>query len=65
MRKSQCFLLIMLSALLSGCATVHQTAKDAGYPVGQGMRAVGGITEGAAEGYQYDSTSNTNNPYGR
>ncbi|MCD6135015.1 MAG: hypothetical protein J7J25_05870 [Candidatus Omnitrophica bacterium] len=53
-----CFL--WLFAFL-GCETVHQTTQKAGEYVGKGTKALGGITEGAAEGY----SDKEENPYNR
>jgi len=53
---------ILALFFLLGCETVHKGAQAVGEPVGQGAKAVGGITEGAAEGY---SDKQTENPYNR
>ena len=49
------FLIIFLSSiLLTGCETVHQGAKEVGRPIGSTMKTMGGVTEGANEGYADD-----------
>ena len=52
-------LAVMLAFL--GCETVHQTTKKGGEYIGKGTKALGGITEGAAEGY----SDKEENPYNR
>jgi len=54
--------IILALFFLLGCETVHKGAQAVGEPIGQGAKAVGGITEGAAEGY---SDKQTENPYNR
>ena len=44
------------------CEPVHKAAQEVGKPVGAATKAVGGVTEGAAEGY---SDKQTENPYNR
>ena len=67
--KIICKLLMVIFAVsFLGCETVHDTTKGAGTYIGKGADAIGGITEGAAEGYSgtgTDSTSSEDNPYGR
>lgn len=46
----------------SGCETVHRGAQEVGKPIGETFKAVGGVTEGAAEGYADEETAN---PYNR
>ncbi len=60
------FLLLVLILLISavGCETVHKTTKKGGEYVGKGTAALGGVTEGAAEGYKGKETSEEN-PFGR
>ena len=48
--------------VLSGCETVHQGAKEVGKPIGATMKTVGGVSEGAIEGY---SDKPESNPYNR
>lgn len=61
------FLAIFLSvgiACAAGCETVKKGATATGKVVGEGADVVGGVTEGAAEGYKGED-STANNPYGR
>lgn len=53
---------IFFGILCAGCETVHQGAQEVGKPVGATMKTVGGVTEGAVEGY---TGSQTDNPYNR
>jgi hypothetical protein len=53
---------MIASFLLMACETVHKGAQAVGKPVGEASKAVGGVTEGAAEGY---SDKQTENPYNR
>jgi Sec-independent protein translocase protein TatA len=55
-------IIIFIIFLLIGCETVHKGAQEVGKPIGQATKAVGGVTEGAAEGY---SNKQTENPYNR
>ena len=55
-----CLLFIIL-----GCETIHQTTKQAGTYVGKGMKAAGGVSEGAVGGYMDGTTNKEENPYGR
>ncbi|MDP2653082.1 MAG: hypothetical protein Q8Q08_03515 [Candidatus Omnitrophota bacterium] len=61
-------LLIVLSLVATmgvmGCETVKEGTTAAGTAVGKGADAVGGVTEGAAEGYKGKDVT-ANNPYGR
>ncbi len=54
--------IILVLFFLVGCETVHKSTQAAGEPIGQGAKAVGGLTEGAAAGY---SDKQTENPYSR
>ncbi|MCK4810469.1 MAG: hypothetical protein KAS99_06030 [Candidatus Omnitrophica bacterium] len=54
--------MFLFSFFLSGCETVRSGAQEIGRPVGAVNKAVGGITEGAAEGY---GEENVDNPYNR
>ncbi|MBD3264021.1 MAG: hypothetical protein GF375_02840 [Candidatus Omnitrophica bacterium] len=56
------FLIIGLIFLFGGCETVHKGAKEVGKPIGGTMKAVGGVTEGAAEAYGDEEPEN---PYSR
>ncbi len=53
---------IFLGMLLCGCETVHKGAQEAGKPIGATFKAVGGVTEGAAEAYGDEEPAN---PYNR
>lgn len=55
-------LIVTMSFFLMACEPVHKAAQEVGKPVGAAGKAVGGITEGAAEGY---SDKQTENPYNR
>ncbi|MCK9614646.1 MAG: hypothetical protein M0R48_03975 [Candidatus Omnitrophica bacterium] len=52
----------MITFFLMACEPVHKAAQEVGKPVGAATKAVGGVTEGAAEGY---SDKQTENPYNR
>ena len=57
--------LTLLTAVCSyGCETMKQGTTAAGNVVGKGADVVGGVTEGAAEGYKGKDVT-ANNPYGR
>jgi len=49
-------------ALMAGCESVHQGARDVGRPVGSVSRLPGSVMEGAAEGVAGKPTPN---PYNR
>lgn len=55
-------IIVVMSFFFMACEPVHKAAKEVGKPVGAAGKAVGGITEGAAEGY---SDKQTENPYNR
>ena len=59
--KIHLLILAIMVVSLTGCETVHKTTKTGGEYVGKGARSLGGITEGAAEGYKGEEE----NPYGR
>ena len=50
------------SLLCGGCETVHKGAQEVGKPIGSTFKAVGGVTEGAADAYADEETAN---PYNR
>jgi len=54
-----CFL---FSVFLTACQTVREGAQEVGKPIGGTMKAVGGVTEGAVEGYVGEEEDN---PYNR
>ncbi len=60
------FVIIILigAAGLNGCETVKEGATATGSVVGKGADAIGGVTEGAAEGYKGKDVT-ADNPYGR
>jgi len=49
---------------ISGCETVKKGTTAVGGVVGKGADTIGGVTEGAAEGYKGADVT-ANNPYGR
>ena len=53
---------ILLS--LGGCETVYEGSKKGGEVIGKTTRTVGGVTEGAVDGYIGQETPEEN-PYGR
>jgi len=55
-------MILFLSPLLMGCETVHRGAQEVGKPIGAATKAVGGITEGAAQSY---GDQETDNPFDR
>ncbi|MFH1359832.1 MAG: hypothetical protein ABIJ41_02210 [Candidatus Omnitrophota bacterium] len=55
---------IILLLTLLGCETVHEGAKAGGNVVGKTVDTFGGVTEGAAEAMQGETTAE-DNPYGR
>ena len=55
-------ILFMLSIFATGCQTVREGAQEVGKPIGGATKALGGVSEGAVEGY---TDSETDNPYGR
>ena len=63
MRKGQ-FICVLLLFFAAGCETVHKATSAAGEAGGRGAAAIGGITEGAAEGYKGRDVT-ADNPYGR
>ncbi|MBN3040659.1 MAG: hypothetical protein JW867_05990 [Candidatus Omnitrophica bacterium] len=54
--------IFLMSIIFAGCETVREGAQEVGKPIGGTMKAMGGITEGAAEGY---GDSESANPYNR
>ena len=57
--------LVFLATInLTSCETVKKGTTAAGTAVGKGADAVGGVTEGGAEGYKGKDVT-ANNPYGR
>ena len=57
---------IMLFSLLvlGGCRTAKKAGEEVGKPIGKTFDAVGGISDGALEGY-LNETPEEDNPYGR
>jgi hypothetical protein len=49
---------------LTGCAKVKEGAEEVGKPVGKTMDTMGGLSEGAVEGYS-DTGREQPNPYDR
>ncbi|MCF7869919.1 MAG: hypothetical protein K9L69_01380 [Candidatus Omnitrophica bacterium] len=60
------FLIILAMVLffVTGCAKVKEGAKEVGKPVGKTMDTMGGLSEGAVEGYS-DTGREQPNPYDR
>jgi len=50
--------------ILGGCQAAKKAGEEVGKPVGKAFDAVGGISEGALEGYLGDPREEYN-PYGR
>ena len=57
-------LALMLTVCLWGCETAKKGTTAAGEVVGKGADVVGGVTEGAADGYKGKDVT-ANNPYNR
>lgn len=59
-------LIVLLISFLTfaGCAKVKEGAKEVGKPVGKTMDTMGGLSEGAVEGYS-DTGREQPNPYDR
>ena len=55
-------LIMTMFLFLMACEPVHKAAQEVGKPVGAATKAVGGVTEGAADGY---SNKQAENPYNR
>ena len=49
---------------MAGCETVKEGTTAAGTVVGKGADVIGGVSEGAAEGYKGKDVT-ADNPYGR
>ena len=47
---------------ITGCQTTREVGQEVGKPIGGTMKAVGGITEGAVDGY---IDQDSDNPYNR
>jgi len=64
--KKVLFMIAILSILgaASGCETVKKGTTKAGEVVGKGADSLGGLTEGAVEGYSGAGTTEEN-PYER
>jgi hypothetical protein len=56
--------LILLTISLSACETMKKGTTAAGSVVGKGADVVGGVTEGAADGYVGKDVT-ADNPYNR
>ena len=54
--------IFLLSIFLTGCKTVYKGTQEVGKPIGATMKTVGGVTEGAVEGYVDEDSDN---PYNR
>ncbi|MFA5008299.1 MAG: hypothetical protein WC546_03655 [Candidatus Omnitrophota bacterium] len=55
-------LIAIMPLFLMACEPVHKAAQEVGKPIGGAGKIIGGVTEGAAEGY---SDKQTENPYNR
>lgn len=64
MKKIVAITMIMGMISFAGCEAVHNTTEKAGTEVGKGARAIGGFSEGVAEGVKGTETK-AENPYGR
>ncbi|MCD4779648.1 MAG: hypothetical protein K8S27_03750 [Candidatus Omnitrophica bacterium] len=64
MQRISLFLAVLFALTSAGCETVYEGSKKGGEYIGKGTRAVGGVTEGAADGYVGKETAEEN-PYGR
>lgn len=62
MNAFRIILVVVSVALLAGCESVNQDAKEVGKPVGGAARVPGSVMEGAAEGVAGKPTPN---PYNR
>ena len=62
--KYSLIVVILLSLVVSGCETVHDTTKKGGTYLGKGAAAAGGVSEGAAEAYKGEETKEEN-PFNR
>ncbi len=56
--------LLVSCFIFAGCAQVKEGAKEVGKPIGETMDTMGGVSEGAAEGYS-DTGHEQPNPYNR
>ena len=58
-------MIIFIGAVgMAGCETVKKGTTAAGNVVGKGADTIGGVAEGAAEGYKGKDVT-ADNPYGR
>ena len=56
------WMIVVCCLFWTGCETVREGAQKVGEPVGGTMKAVGGVTEGAVQGY---TDGEKDNPYHR
>ena len=57
---------LVLCCVFTACQTVHDGTEKAGTYIGKGVDAVGGVTEGAVEGYMGGTApTDEENPYNR
>jgi hypothetical protein len=54
--------IFLFAILLTGCQAAREAGQEVGKPIGGTMKAVGGVTEGAVEGYVDEGKDN---PYNR
>jgi len=52
----------LFSIFINGCQTTREVGQEVGKPIGGTMKAVGGVTEGAVDGY---IDQDPDNPYNR
>ncbi len=54
--------IFLFSIFFTGCQAAREAGQEVGKPIGKTMKAVGGVTEGAVEGYVGEDQDN---PYNR
>lgn len=64
MKKGIVLVMAFMAVFCAGCETVKQGTTTAGTVVGKGADALGGVTEGAVEGYS-GAGEDKENPYNR
>jgi len=52
----------LFSIFLTGCQATREVGQEVGKPIGGTMKAVGGVAEGAVDGY---IDQDSDNPYNR
>ena len=58
--------IIMVISVLCfiGCETTQKAGEEVGKPIGKSFKSLGGVSDGALEGYM-GQESDEDNPYGR